>query len=284
MQSIKLWIIGRLGLLGKALISLCEKRSISYVSTTRQEVDIEDRNQVVSYALKMQPTHIINAAAYTNVDGAEKEKDKAFAVNAWGAEHVAYAACVAKARCIHVSTDYVFDGAQSEPYFERSICRPLNVYGMSKWEGEKRVLAIDTEACIVRTSWLFGGEGKNVASMLWSWLQEKERLQVVEDQCGRPTYSDDLAQAVLDLLEYGGIIHFANEGVTSRYQMACDMRSWMLKRGKYVRCQVIEPVASSLFPRPAQRPAYSVLDTSRYQQYLGKQPRPWIEALEECFG
>ena len=279
----KLWIVGRDGLLGKALRGVCEKRSIPYLATGHQEVDIENRDQVIAYALQNQPTHIINSAAYTDVDGAEKEPEKAFAVNGLGAGHVAYAACVVQARCIHVSTDYVFDGAEKRPYLEESVCRPLNVYGLSKWEGEKRVLAAHPGACVVRTSWLFGGEGKNLVSMLWSWLLEKEWLQVVEDQRGRPTYSGDLAEAIVDLLDYEGIIHFANEGVVSRYEMACDMRLWMKEQGKAVRCQGIEPVASSRFPRPAHRPNYSALDTNRFQQYLGRQPRSWKEALEECF-
>lgn len=260
----KIWVVGKEGLLARAL-----QKQMKCDATSSCEVDITIKNQVMEFCEQMRPTHVINSAAYTNVDLAEIERAKAFAINAEGAENLAEAASRYGARFIHVSTDYVFDGKATEPYLEEAPCAPLNVYGLSKREGELRVMAAMPTACVIRTSWLSG------PITIMKWLQEKEHLQMVEDQLGKPTWVEDLAEAIAHLLEHFGVIHFANEGGGSRYQIACDLRDWMLKKGMPVRCKSIEPVLSREFPRPAVRPAYSMLDTTLY----GK-PRHWLEALD----
>lgn len=279
----KLWITGGQGMLGKSLQKLCDQKGIACVASSRNEADLTDPSALIQLAECIQPTHIINCAAYTDVDGAEKNEEKAFAVNALGARNLASAALKAGAKFIHVSTDYVFDGLSTKPYREEDVCGPINVYGNSKWEAEKLVLSTFPKACIIRTSWLFGAQGKNFISSVLHWLQEKERIQVVADQCGRPTFVHDLAQAVLDLLDADGIVHFANSGAVSRFQLALDVKEEMLKLGKRVKCAQIEPVASQQFPTPAKRPSYSVLATEKFTQMTGKQPRPWLEAMGEYF-
>jgi dTDP-4-dehydrorhamnose reductase len=277
----KIWVTGADGMLGSTLMQCCRGKEIDAVGTARQEADIAQLDRIFTKAKQIQPTHIVNCAAYTDVDGAEKEPAAAFAVNAEGAANVARAAREYGAHLIHISTDYVFNGTGSEPYREDDLCAPSNQYGQSKWEGEKRVLKILPEACILRTSWLFGSKGKNFISSLMNWFQQKEELQVVHDQCGKPTYCHDLAIAVLTLLGARGIIHFANGGERSRYQIALDLLEASKARGIRLKCQRILPVPATEFPTPALRPAYSVLDTGKYSHLTHKRPRLWSEILND---
>src|SRR5580700_1499390 len=175
----RIWVIGKEGMLGSSLILAALKRKIDVVGTSHHEANIVQRDALFSQARQLQPAYIINCAAYTDVDKAEKEPEAAFAVNADGAANVAWVARECGARLIHISTDYVFKGDGAQPYTEEAVCAPSNQYGKSKWEGEKRVLEILPNACIVRTSWLFGVKGKNFISSLIHWFQQKEELQVV---------------------------------------------------------------------------------------------------------
>ncbi len=279
----KLWITGGQGMLGKVLQQLCEQKGIGSAAPSRNEADLTNPSALSKQAERIRPTHIINCAAYTDVDGAENNEEKAFAINAEGARNLALTAREVGAKFIHISTDYVFDGLATTPYQEDDLCVPINAYGKSKWEAEKLVLDAFPQACIIRTSWLFGGQRKDFISSVLNGLQEKERIQVVTDQCGRPTYVHDLAHAVLDLLDVEGIVHFANSGPVSRFQLAMDVKDEMLKQGKSVKCTEIEPVLSQKFPTQAQRPSYSVLATEKFTQITGKQPRPWKEAMGEYF-
>jgi dTDP-4-dehydrorhamnose reductase len=274
----KIWVTGADGMLGSALMQCCLREGIDATGTSRREADVTQSSQISAKALEIRPTHIVNCAAYTDVDGAEKEPDAAFAVNAEGAANVARVARERGARLIHISTDYVFNGTGSIPYREGDLCAPRNQYGQSKWEGEKKVFEILPEAC---TSWLFGSRGKNFISSLMHWFQQREELQVVYDQRSRPTYCHDLAAAVLTLLDARGTIHFANDGERSRYQIALDLLEASKVRGIPLKCQRIVPVPSTTFPTPAMRPAYSVLDTSEYSHLTNKKARPWGEALND---
>lgn len=275
----KLWITGGQGMLGKALQQYCIRKGIAHVASSRQEADLTQGASLLEIARRIEPTHIINCAAYTDVDGAESARDRAFAINAEGPRHLALAALESKARLVHISTDYVFNGRSEKPYREEDLCEPINVYGESKWAGEKSALNAFPQACVIRTSWLFGSEGKNFISSALRWLREKDEVQVVSDQSGCPTYVHDLAEAIFSVLDAEGVIHFANAGPTSRYQMAKDIRDEMVKLGISIRCKEIKPVASREFPTPAQRPAYSAMATDRFTRLTGKQPRPWKEAL-----
>jgi dTDP-4-dehydrorhamnose reductase len=277
----KIWIVGAEGMLGSALMQRCLREELDVEGTSRRDADVTKFERLTAKAEQIKPTHVINCAAYTDVDRAEKEPDAAFAVNAQGAENVALAARAAGARLVHISTDYVFHGTGTEPYREEDLCAPANEYGKSKWEGEKKVAAALPEACILRTSWLFGSKGKNLISSLMNWFQQKEELQVVFDQRGRPTYCHDLASAAIALLNASGVFHFANDGERSRYQIAIDLLQAAKERGIELRCQRIVPVPSAKFPTPAARPSYSVLDTSKFFHFTNIRPRLWGEVLND---
>lgn len=275
----KIWVVGAKGMVGSALLEFCQSQGIEAVGTARQEVDICRIDQLEERVFEIAPSHIVNCAAFTDVDGAEKNEETAFAINREGASNVALVAKECGAHLIHVSTDYVFDGRAEEPYGEGSICSPANAYGKSKWEGEKRVAEILPSSCILRTSWVFGKQGKNFISSLFHLFQQKEELQVVFDQRGRSTYVKDLVEAILSLLNVEGIVHFANEGDRSRYQIALDLLDLMKQMEIPHKCERILPVPSSQFPTPAVRPSYSVLDTSKYFHLTGNKPRAWTEAV-----
>jgi dTDP-4-dehydrorhamnose reductase len=277
----KLWVTGAKGMLGSALLELCRQRGVEAVGTAREEAGLCNLGRLQEVASRVQPTHIVNCAAYTDVDRAEKEPERSFAVNRDGAANMARIAKEWGARLMHISTDYVFSGTGQKPYKEEDVCAPQNVYGRSKWEGEQKILEILPLACILRTSWLFGPKGKNLISSLWQWFQQKEELQVVSDQYGKPTYCRDLAMAVLTLIDEEGTIHFANEGESSRYGIALHLWEAAKQMGFAPKCQRILPVPGACFPTPAPRPAYSVLDTGKYTRLTTLKPRHWGDAIQE---
>lgn len=277
----KLWIAGGHGMLGKVVHELCLSRNIDVVATARSDVDLTDSFALLDFAKNIQPTHIINCGAYTDVDGAERHAKEAFAINSQGVSNLALVAKLIHARLVHISTDYVFNGQAKQPYRESDPCDPISMYGMSKREGEMRLMQILPHACIVRTSWLFGAQGKNFVCSVLNWLVQKNKLQVVSDQRGCPTYVKDLAAAILELLNAEGLIHFCNAQSVSRYELTLQIKEMLIELKKDVACHEIEPVTSLHFPTPAQRPSYSVLSTEKYTQITGKQPRPWKEAMKE---
>jgi len=278
---VKIWILGAGGLLGKALIDQCSAQHIPFIASTRAEADITVLEKLRKVAEGAHCTHIINCAAYTNVDQAEKESRIAHQINATGAEQVAMVAKEHGMQLIHVSTDYVFDGEKGTPYTETDAPNPINVYGKSKWEGEQRVVAQFPSACIVRTSWVFGREGTSFISSVIKWLREKDAIQAVEDQVGRATYNKDLVAALLELNCHSGLFHFANGGILSRFQIANDFHKEATLRGLPLRCQEILPVSHTLYPTPSKRPIFSALDTSKVTQALGRPPRHWETVLKE---
>jgi dTDP-4-dehydrorhamnose reductase len=251
------------------------------IGTSHQDADITNFFQLIEKSQVIQPTHVVNCAAYTDVDGAEKNAEKAYAVNADGAGNLAKVAKMCLARFVHVSTDYVFNGKSTRPYLEDDEREPINVYGQSKRAGEFKVLENLPTACILRTSWVFGPRGKNFISSVLHWLKEKEEFYAVTDQMSQPTYCNDLAQAVIDLLDAEGIVHFANRGERSRYQIASDVMQAAHDLGLSFRCKKIIPVSSERFPTPAIRPEYTVLDTTKYFQLTKHRPREWSEVVNE---
>jgi dTDP-4-dehydrorhamnose reductase len=277
----KVWILGSGGLLGTAVNHLCQEQKIECVAALREEVDITSLDQLQKHAEAIEPSHIINCAAYTNVDGAEKEAGLSFAVNAIGPENIGIVARQNGIKVVHISTDYVFGSRTEVPFVETDPCCPIGMYAKSKWEGENRLLDELSSACIIRTSWLFGSKGRSFLSSLFGFLCTQPEVRAVADQRGRPTFCRDLAETVLALLCHSGIFHFANEGILTRYQMAQDMHEEAKKRGAFLACQTIVPVGSSDFPTLAERPMYSVLNTDKITTLLGKKPRSWSEVLNE---
>lgn len=264
-------------MLGQAVRREGRQRGAAVLALSRAQADITDRARLREWCERFQPELVINCAAYTKVDDCEREKERAFAVNGVGAGLAAEEAVRAGARLVHVSTDYVFAGTAAEPYPVDAAVAPVSVYGASKLEGELRVLAQDGTA-VVRTSWLFGPGGPNfVATIAGRILANQGPLRVVTDQVGGPTYTCFLARALWDLAELKatGLFHYQNREATSWYGLACE-----IARGLAPGFPVL-PTTTEEFPRPARRPAYSVLDVSRFEASVGRRVEPWSWGLAE---
>jgi dTDP-4-dehydrorhamnose reductase len=220
------------------------------------------------------PDVIVHVAAYTDVDGAEREPDQARAVNVQGTTYVARAAQALRARLIYISTDYVFDGQKKIPYTEDDTPRPLNQYGLSKYEGEQAAVTLCENTLVVRTAWLYGQEGKNFVKTIMRLANEKPTLEVVADQRGCPTYADDLALAIKQLLtgKMRGICHITNSGDCTWQEFAQTIvRQMGLKT-------LVRPITTAQAGRLANRPAYSVLSTERFAKQWSPLPH-WQDAL-----
>lgn len=239
--------------------------------------DLACKHSVQTLITKIQPNVVFNCAAYTNVDGAEANQDLASAINGQGAGNVAQACKATGSFLVHVSSDYVFDGCHEEAYSPSDPVRPINAYGRSKYLGEKQIEVEGKEWAIVRTSWLFGAIGNNFVKTISSLAREEPKLKVVNDQIGCPTYSLDLAQCMIDLANQRarGLWHFCNGPACSWYDIA--LKTIELTG---MNCRV-DPCHTNAFPRPAKRPAWSVLDCSKTFKRLGWVARPWVEALED---
>lgn len=231
--------------------------------------------QVTEQIVEARPDVIIHAGAYTDVDGAEREPERATAVNVSGTERVARAAVRTGARLVYVSTDYVFDGLQQVPYREQDIPHPVNHYGLTKWQGEQAVLSSGAKALVVRTAWLFGRAGKNFAKSIMQAAQSQPCLKVVNDQRGCPTYAEDLAQAVVFLLhrDVDGIVHVTNSGACTWHEFA---EAIVQEMGLAVP---VLPITTGQAGRLAKRPAYSVLSGERLA-LLGRALPDWRQALK----
>lgn len=265
-------VFGANGLLGSALMRT--QHGDEVIALTRNDADICNPAQVRNCFRRYQPDWAVLAAAYTDVDGCESNAELAFAVNSQGAANVAAAARDHKARLLLVSTDYVFDGQKASPYEASDKRAPRSVYGKSKAAGEEKVSEIMPGCCIVRTSWLFGSGGRCFPDTILRLASSKPEIAVVTDQRGSPTYSDDLASAIIQLChaEASGIIHATNAGECTWFDFASEIVSVSgLKTS-------IRPTDSNEFKRPAERPKYSVLSPASLHAYGITMPR-WQDAL-----
>jgi dTDP-4-dehydrorhamnose reductase len=264
-------ITGAGGQLGRALQAALANDEIT--ALTRSQLDIARLRDVTEAIAIHRPDIVINTAAYTNVDGAETEREEAYRCNALGPRNLALATSTRHIPLLHVSTDYVFDGLSDRPYHEFDQTRPLSVYGQSKLAGEQAVTTFNPSHYIVRTAWLYSPDGKNFPKTMLS-LSSRDEVRVVSDQCGSPTYAPHLAEAIVDLIETGsyGIYHLAGNGGASWYELTLKL---------YHACGIgtpVRPVATSEFPRPAVRPRYSVLTSIQDPQILLP---PWEDGLAE---
>jgi dTDP-4-dehydrorhamnose reductase len=273
-------ITGADGQLARELVSTAPP-GVQLRAVSRAECDIVDSQAIEKVFESFRPTIVINTAAYTAVDAAEDNKDLAFRVNAGGAENVAQAAEIIGATLIHISTDYVFDGLRSTPYPPEAPTNPINVYGASKLEGEKLVSAAAPGAVIVRAGWLYSTTGKSFLSTILTALRSSRSLSVVTDQEGCPTSAHELAGVLWKVSGAGlrGIYHWSNSGSASWYDFAREIASAGKKLGMLSDAPEIHPVTTVEYPRPAKRPAYSVLDSTKLAEALGVSPSPWQQAL-----
>jgi len=265
-------IFGATGLLGKALLPHWEKDEV--IGLGSSDADIRDATEVRAAIERTQPEWIVNAAAYTDVDGCESNQEEAFAVNCQGAVNIAASAKAGGARLISVSTDYVFDGQNTEPYETTAPRAPRSVYGKSKAQAEEQIVEILPTACIVRTSWLFGVGGKCFPDTILKLAETRPALDVVDDQRGSPTHAPDLAHAIVALCRRSatGIVHVTNTGECSWFEFAREIVSAAGMNA------LIRPTTSDKFVRPAARPKYSVLSSSSREQYGIVMPH-WKDAL-----
>ncbi len=244
------------------------------------ELDITRREQTQEVIAAHRPDTVINLASWTDVDGCESQRERAFGVNAQGALHVAQACAAARVRLIHLSTDYVFDGTSPIPYTEGDPPRPLNVYGESKLRGESGVQEAGGNYLVLRTAWLFGSHGKNFVDTILRLSSRQTEIRVVNDQKGTPTYTRDLCRAIELLvgLEERGIIHVTNSGACTWFEFAGKILALKHPAASSVR---LVPISSAELGRPAKRPANSVLDCSRFERITGWKMRSWEEGLKE---
>lgn len=269
----KATILGASGLLGKALMR--EWSGDEVVGLGSRDVDIRDADRVREVLQKARPDWIVLAAAYTDVDGCESHPDRAFAVNRDGAVNVAQAAQRIGAKLLFLSSDYVFDGKKTSPYETGDARNPQSVYGRSKAEAEVQLQEVLPECCIARTSWLFGTGGKCFPDTILKLAASRPALDVVSDQRGCPTYSVDLARAIIELCrkDASGIVHVINAGNCSWFEFARE-----IVKGAELATEV-RPVSSQQMARPAPRPAYSVLSSKSLQQHGIAMPT-WQDALQ----
>lgn len=252
-----------------------------------RKVDVSDSSAVQALLDESRPTIVLNASAYTAVDRAEIDRERAFAVNADGPRNLARWCREHGAALVHVSTDYVFDGSQATPYTEQDAPRPLNVYGQSKLAGDEAIVRELEHYLIVRTSWLFSAHGQNFVKTIRRLARERDELRVVSDQRGRPTSAADLARAIWRLVHLHhterklawGTFHLANAGATSWHGFAAAIVDHDAQITG--RRPLVVPIPSSQYHTPARRPANSVLDTSRFETTFGFGLPPLTEALAD---
>ncbi|HEV8268661.1 MAG TPA: dTDP-4-dehydrorhamnose reductase [Thermoanaerobaculia bacterium] len=266
-------VLGAGGMLGRRLANEFPQAA----AYTRAEADLTDAERVEA-VVSPGVTLVLNAAAHTRVDDAETDPAH-LRVNAEAVTALARRCREVGAVLVHVSTDYVFGGRGTRPYREDEAVDPVNAYGAGKLAGEQGVAESGAEALVVRTSWVYGTGGANFVDAILKQAEAgKSELRVVADQTGRPTYAADLARAIRLLVDRGarGIVHFANAGETTWFDFAREALRLAGREDVLVR-----PCSSADFPRPARRPAYSVLDTSLYERTVGEKPRLWREALRD---
>ena len=278
----KVLVTGANGQLAREL-ALAIPEGVKLVALGRQELDITDRDRVLEVVERHRPDVIVNAAAYTAVDLAEKESERAHAVNSQGAANVAESATAVRARVIQLSTDYVFDGRKSTPYLPEDPTSPLCVYGASKAEAERRLIEVTKgEALIIRSAWLYSVHGNNFVRTMLGLLRSRDEVRVVADQVGTPTWAKSLARALWSAVTKGdlkGIWHWTDAGVASWYDFAVAIQEEARAIGLVDRSIHIRPVRTEDYPTPARRPAYSVLDKTTTWSALGIAILHWREAL-----
>lgn len=283
-----IWLIGNKGMLGYEVEELLKKNNLSYTASD-QEIDITDFSILVQYIKDKKIDWIVNCAAYTAVDKAEKEKEKAYSINRDGVRNITKIASEKQAKLIHISTDYVFDGKKNKQsaYTEGSQTNPMGIYGKSKLAGEKEVINLLYKYFIIRTAWLYGVNGHNFVYTMLRLFREREVITVVDDQWGSPTYAADLAEVILKIIETGsdkfGIYHFTNEGVTNWYEFAIEIYDKAKEIGivNGSRNVEIKPIKTEKYPTAAIRPQCSTLSKDRIKKEFNLKIRNWYKALED---
>lgn len=278
----KILVVGANGQLGKCLQTVSSDYDWSYkfIFLTSADLDITDAGAVLSVLEDEKPDFCINAAAYTAVDLAENDSDRAYAVNADGPQNLAEACKETGTTLIHISTDYVFDGDTEISYDEENFTNPNGVYGASKLKGEELVIESNPKSIIIRTSWLYSEHNKNFVKTMLHLFSEREKIGVVNDQFGQPTNANDLAEAIMQIIKSErsvyGVFHFSNYGETTWFRFAQKIAELS---GSDIK---IKALTTAEYPTPAARPRRSTLALDRIESAYGIEPRYWENSLEEC--
>ncbi len=276
-------ITGANGQLGKEFRAFENKfPSYRFIFVGREELPVQNNEQVIEFFQRHQPAFCINCAAYTAVDKAETEKDESFLVNATAVGLLASVCRQFNTKLVHISTDYVFDGLSPVPYTEEDATCPVNTYGASKLKGEELCLQNNPNAMIIRTAWVYSTFGNNFVKTMIRLMKERSSLSIVNDQVGAPTYAADLAGAIMDIIERdywkAGLYHYSNGGKISWYDFAVA-----IKELTGSSCQ-ITPVSTSQYPTPAKRPSFSLLNTTKIKNTFSISVPDWRVSLEKCLG
>lgn len=278
----KILIVGGNGQLGNCIQKLSEQlfNQYKFDFTNSQTLDVTNASAVDEYISNYKPDYCINASAYTAVDLAETEREKAFAVNASGVANLAESCAANQVILIHVSTDYVFDGDTNIPYDEDNFTNPLGVYGESKRSGEELALEHNPRTVILRTSWLYSEFNKNFVKTMLNLFKTKEELNIVADQYGQPTNANDLAEAIFQIIETEpktfGIFHFSNYPETTWFNFA-------EKIAEYSRSPIkLNPITTEEYPTPAKRPMRSTMSLDKIEEIYNVEPKHWEHSLQDC--
>lgn len=278
----KILVIGGNGQLGNCIRKIAPDFELDYefVFTDSQTLDVTNQDQVNSFFYDNKPDFCINASAFTAVDLAETEKDKAFAVNAQGVANLAEASKQYKTVLIHISTDYVFDGETNLCYSEDDFTNPIGVYGQSKLRGEELALEINPQTVVLRTSWLYSEFNKNFVKTMLHLFSQKDQLGIVSDQFGQPTNANDLAEAIMNIIESHrktyGVFHFSNYPETTWFEFAKKIAEFSKSEIK------LNPLTTEQYPTPAKRPKRSTMCLDKIEETYKIEPKHWENSLEEC--
>lgn len=274
----KVLITGALGQVGQEVTLLCKEKSFEVLPYSSQELDITKEQDVSGILTKHKPDFVINCAAYTKVDLAEDEKEKAFLVNASGVKFLANACKHLDIPMIHISTDYVFDGKKNVWYVEEDIANPLNIYGASKWQGEELLRSSFDKHIILRVSWVFGRFGNNFVKTISRLAKERLELKIVADQKGSPTGASHISEVILKIIEHPnlkdhwGTYHYTDAPVTNWYDFA---KAFIDPK----QCSIL-PILANEYPLKAIRPQNSVLNCDKIAKVFGIKQAPWQQELK----
>jgi dTDP-4-dehydrorhamnose reductase len=278
-------ISGKNGQLANELLTASMRfPQLDYHFFGKEELDISDMQALEIVFREYKPAYFINAAAYTAVDKAEIEQEKAYLVNAVAVRNIAQHCRDYNTTLIHLSTDYVFDGMGTQPYKESDDTNPVNYYGFSKWMGEQFASQHNPKTIIIRTSWVYSEHGNNFVKTMLRLMRERSAINVVSDQVGSPTYAADIAETILSIIlagemhnnKHAGIYHYSNDGAISWFEFATAIRDL-----KKLNC-IVNPIPTTDYPTPARRPLYSVMNKEKIQSTFQIALKPWKESLEEC--
>lgn len=285
--SVKLLLTGAYGQVGNEIVDLAVKYNLELYPFTHHQLNITEFEQLKQVISTIKPNYIINTAAYTAVDKAEKESELAFAVNALGVKHLAKIAQEYDIPLLHISTDYIFDGQKKMPYVEEDRPNPLSIYGLSKLSGENLLRETWYKHIILRVSWVFGTYGNNFVKTIMRLAKEKNELSIIADQTGAPTYAGDIAQTLLKIvgcLDNGqfawGTYHYTGTPTLSWYEFAKKIVDVAKQQQQLILREII-PIAALDYPSIACRPSNSELDCCKIARVFGIQPNNWSQGLKK---